>query len=271
MAKTNLSRAEAAFDRAALARICVLPERKFAAAYGMATVQVAQNAPDDFYLFRDNGSSVLAVAHLDTVQLPNRRAARFIQTTAGPMVLSGALDDRLGAYIILELLPKLGITCDWLLTVGEETCASTARFFTPPPGKKYDWMIEFDRGGTDVVMYQYDDEGTRLAVEAAGAMVGEGIFTDICFLEHLGVKGFNWGVGYRQYHSAKSHAYLDETIMMVSRFLQFHDIHAGTAMPHTAHITGDCLLCDPAESVHLYSGTCLACGASQYWMPETSS
>ena len=47
------------------------------------------------------------------------------------MVHSGALDDRLGAYIILDLLPKLGINVDVLLTVGEEQGRSTANFFAP--------------------------------------------------------------------------------------------------------------------------------------------
>jgi hypothetical protein len=207
-----------------------MPEADFAAAFDLEDFPVFQSPPDNHYYFRDNGSSVLAVAHLDTVGRPHTRQCNFIDTESGTVVYSRGLDDRLGAYIILDLLPKLGITYDLLLTVGEECGQSTARFFDPP--KEYDWIIEFDRGGTDVVMYQYDDEATRDLVRASGARVDEGIFTDICYLEHLNVKAFNWGVGYQDYHSARSHAYLDDTFAMVGRYLLFHAANAGTRLPH---------------------------------------
>ncbi len=255
-----------AFDQAALSRICTMPERDFAATFGMQTVPVGNGS---FYHFRDNGASVLAVAHLDTVAGPGQRAARFTTSEAGPVVFSRALDDRLGAYIILELLPALGITYDWLLTTDEETGQSTAQHFTAL--KDYDWIIEFDRGGTDVVMYQYDNEDTRLAVKMAGARVGEGIFTDICYLDHLGVKGFNWGTGYRDYHSARSHAFLNDTFDMVGKYLRFHALHAGTAMPHSGW--GDrgagqrlkdaacalCLTVGSVDPVTLFCDVCKGC------------
>jgi len=221
---------ELAFDHEVLKRICEMSEKDFAKAYGMTEVPVLQKVPNDFYYFRDNGSDVLAVAHLDTVGLPHQRTCRFLDTEDGTVVYSRALDDRLGAYIILELLPTLGITYDILLTVGEENGQSTAAFFDPP--KQYDWMIEFDRGGTDVVMYQYDDDLTRKLVKKSGARVGDGIFSDICYLEHLGIKGFNWGVGYQDYHGPRSHAYLDDTFSMVAKYLRFHEANAGVALPH---------------------------------------
>jgi hypothetical protein len=195
--KSPTTRARRAFDREGLARICEMPERDFAPAYGMDTYVIEKRETDNFYAYKDNGSNVLAVAHLDTVGLAHERGCHFLDTEGGPVVYSRALDDRLGAYIILDLLPSLGITCDVLLTVGEESGRSTAEFFEPPTGKDYNWMIEFDRGGTDVVMYQYEDRATTKLVEASGARVGDGIFSDIAYLEHLGIKGFNWGVGYR--------------------------------------------------------------------------
>jgi hypothetical protein len=211
---------DAAFDREALARVCAMDEEEFGDYYDMKRVDVQQMAPADFYFHKDNGSNILAVAHLDTVMPADGRGANFVDTEAGPVVFSGALDDRLGAYIILELLPQLGVTYDWLLTVGEESGQSTADFFLPE--KSYNWMIEFDRGGTDVVMYQYEDEDSRRRVRAAGAVVGDGIFSDISYMEHLGIKGFNWGVGYRDYHGPRSHAYLDDTMLMVAKFCNFH-------------------------------------------------
>jgi hypothetical protein len=186
--------------------------------------------PDDFYLYRDNGADVLAVAHLDTVGMYWERTANFVETESGLVVFSRALDDRLGAYIILELLPALDITCDWLLTVGEESGRSTASFFESD--KEYHRMIEFDRGGTDVVAYQYDCEEQRRLVRMVGARMEEGIFSDICYLEHLGIKGLNWGVGYRDYHGPRAHAYLEDTFEMVEKYVDFHELNEGEAMPH---------------------------------------
>jgi hypothetical protein len=173
------------------------------------------------------------VAHLDTVG--SERACRFVVTEgAGTVVFSQALDDRLGAYIILEMLPKLGLDYDILLTVGEESGQSTAAYFDPPRGKDYDWMIEFDRGGTDVVMYQYDDAEVRQLVKDSGARVGDGSFSDISYLGHLEIKGFNWGVGYQDYHGPRAHAFLDDTFTMVAKYLTFAEQNDGVFMPHYA-------------------------------------
>jgi hypothetical protein len=181
-----------------------------------------------FYWHRDNGSSVLAVAHLDTVQ--DDRTCQVVDTASGLLAVSGGLDDRLGAYVILELLPALGITCDILLTTDEEIGGSTARDFVP--SKEYDWMIEFDRGGTDVVAYQYDSKELGEMVEDAGARMGQGSYSDICELEHLGCVGLNWGVGYQDYHSPRAHAWLDDTFRMLARFQRFHRANEGYYLPH---------------------------------------
>lgn len=269
------------FRAAILARICQMPEATFARAFGMTRVSVPQAAPHDFYAYRDNGASVLAVAHLDTVADAATRAAHFVKTEAGTVVYSRALDDRLGAYVILDLLPRLGITCDWLLTTGEEIGQSTAQYFDAP--KAYDWIIEFDRGGTDVVMYQYDDDDTRELVIAAGATVGEGSFSDIAYLEHLGVKAFNWGIGYRDYHGARAHAYLADTFAMIERFRAFYAANAGTCLPHvSAPRTGRnwfsddaiCTVCFahvwPTEDYCTNCGTCIWCEQRdcQCWQPS---
>lgn len=227
---SNADRVWQHFSPDTLRTICTMPERAFPKAYGMTTHKVKQRAPHNFYAYQDNGSDILAVAHLDTVADPDDRACGFIETAAGWVVYSRALDDRLGAYIILDLLPKLGMQFDVLLTVGEEIGQSTAAFFEPV--KDYNWLIEFDRGGTDVVMYQYEDEDTKELVEDTGAIVAPGIFSDISYLEHLEVKAFNWGVGYRDYHSPRSHAYLDDTVMMLGHFMDFHAVNADVRLPH---------------------------------------
>jgi len=194
------------------------------------TMLERRHVGSDFYYYQDNGSQILAVAHLDTVVDHEERTANFVNTEAGPVVFSGALDDRLGAYIILDLLPALGIQFDILLTVGEESGQSTAEEFYAE--KDYHWMIEFDRGGSDVVMYQYDDAEMRDLVRDCGAKPADGIFSDISYLEHLGIKGFNWGVGYQDYHGDRSHAFLEDTVEMVAYFLRFHAANKDVALPH---------------------------------------
>jgi muconolactone D-isomerase len=265
-ARRNSRRIRGAYSQADLSSVLTLPETEFADVFGMQTTEVDQRGwgsrVDDYYHFRDNGSHVLAVAHLDTVVRPNRRKADFYATNNGPAVISGALDDRLGAYVILKMLPALGVTCDWLLTVGEENGESTAGFFKP--AKEYDWVIEFDRGGTDVVMYQYEDEPTRQAVRACGATVGKGSFSDICYLEDLNVKAFNWGVGYQgNYHSEKGYAVLGDTFSMVGKYLRFHRQNIGVTMPHESdepsHDGLDCDMCGEWDSVNLITMICGSC------------
>lgn len=259
-----------AYSQDALARVCLMPEEDFAGTYGLERADTG-DAMAPFFCFQDNGARVLAVAHLDTVVTPQQRRVQFADTKAGPLVVSGSLDDRLGAYIVLEMLPKLDITCDVLLTTGEEMGLSTAEFFEAP--RDYDWMIEFDRGGTDVVMYQYDDAATRAAVRASGAVVGEGIFSDIGSLEHLGIKGFNWGVGYRDYHSVYGHAFLNETFAMVEKYRRFNQLHADTPMPHvpeprsvyrgsrSVYLGSRSVYADAGLGYGPDDGTCLSCTA----------
>lgn len=229
-ARDALLRAE--FDRDALKMICEMHELDFGDRFDLSKTTIKDAwSPEDYYFFRDNGSRILAVAHLDTCVRPDQRTANFVTLADGEeVVYSGALDDRLGAYTILDLLPRLGIEVDILLTVGEESGCSTAEHFMPE--KRYDWMIEFDRGGTDVVMYQYDDAGTRQLVRDCGAKPADGIFSDISYLEHLGIKGFNWGVGYRDYHSTRGHAYIEDYLMMMGFFMEFHADNVGTHMFH---------------------------------------
>lgn len=233
---------------------------------------------DRFYWHRYDDAPVLAVAHLDTVQ--DDRTCRVTETAAGLLATSGGLDDRLGAYVIAELLPRLGVECDLLLTTDEEVGRSTAADFAAEVGDDhgYNWIIEFDRGGTDVVMYQYETPELALLVEEAGARVGIGAFSDISTMGDLGVAAFNWGVGYEDYHSPRAHAWLEDTFRMVARFVRFYEANADLYLPHDPDITppygdwewdgevdADCGhmidLCDPDTYAEWTDGgiTCIAC------------
>lgn len=230
-------------DRKTIQRVCQMPARDFGKAFGARTTPVRstslgksdptslrfQRKGADFYHFIDRGASVLAVAHLDIVG--NDYRVSFSDTSAGPVVHSRALDDRLGAWAALVALPALGIETDVLLTVGEEQGCSTAEFFDAP--RDYDHLIQFDRGHRDVVMYEYETPAYRdLVTSASGMRVGKGSFSDISYLTHLGVTGFNFDAGYNNEHTARCHAYLYDTLDSLDAYARMHNEIDGIALPY---------------------------------------
>ncbi|MHB8994521.1 MAG: hypothetical protein ACYC63_04650 [Armatimonadota bacterium] len=183
------------------------------------------------YAFKDNGASILAVAHCDTVQTAKYKVPK---STRGPVVSHMALDDRLGVYLLLDVLPRLGVKMDVLLTDDEEMGRSTARLFDPPKDKEYNWIFSFDRAGTDVVMYEFEDRDADWEGfwKGHGLKLGGGAFSDICELEALGCKAFNFGCGYHKQHTPECYADLRETAKMVNRFMGFYKAHGESHFPH---------------------------------------
>mgnify|MGYP000931492373 FL=1 len=176
------------------------------------------------FSYLERGSNVLGVAHLDTA------LDKWWFQGGQHKVHSPALDDRLGAYVLYDLLVTQGITIDLLFTEGEEIGRSTARKFTPD--KHYDWIVSFDRAGTDVVMYQYEDDDHEEMLKAFDLRLEYGSFSDISELEHLGCKAFNVGVGYHQQHTPNCHAVLKETTQQVERFVRMYGALKDTHLPH---------------------------------------
>lgn len=185
--------------------------------------------------YADRGSRLLAVAHLDFIHAaqhaPQYMSIQPTGQNVQPLVFHPALDDRLGAYIIGDFLPRLGIHADVLLTTNEETGNTTARDFRPPDGKTYDWIFQFDRRGTDVVGYKYEDDPLwSKCVRETKLTRGNGSFSDIAALD-LGVLGFNFGTGYHDEHTALCYANLNETARMINAFYDFHARFATTPLP----------------------------------------
>jgi hypothetical protein len=173
-------------------------------------------------VFRDNGASILGVAHLDTVAW-----ARPVYK--GSTVWCPQLDDRLGAWVLCDVLPNMGIKFDLLLTTGEESGRSTASHFVPP--RQYNWVFSFDRRGTDCVMYDYETEDRVDLLDGYGFQTGFGSFSDISALTHLGVAGFNFGVGYHGEHTYQCRADLGDTLRQAERFAAFYHGEKNTAQP----------------------------------------
>lgn len=217
--------------------ICKRSERgfeSFGKSVEVPMIWRGQPVEDHFYIYQDNGASVLGIAHLDTVA---GISECVITGVAGePIVFSPALDDRLGAWVITDLLPRCGLNIDWLLTTGEETMSSTGEDWVEhhlaANGKPYNWMFQFDRTGTDVVLYQYDEPELRRKLTGVGMRPARGSFSDISTMENLGCSGFNVGVGYEDYHSKRSHAWLNDTFDQVAHFIEFYNRYHATPMPH---------------------------------------
>lgn len=166
------------------------------------------------HTFIDNGAKILGVAHLDTV--PNVVTPVF----NGQHVVSGQLDDRLGVWTMLDLLPYIGAPkFDVLLTTDEEIGASTAADFVA--SKDYNWVFSFDRRGHQTVMYDYENDEMVELVNSYGWDVGFGSFSDICYLDHLKVKGFNFATGYHLEHTVKCYANLRDTLRSAKKFCKF--------------------------------------------------
>lgn len=177
------------------------------------------------------GNKILAVSHLDTV-IDDR--SWFIDN--GRKVFSPMIDNRLGTYILLDLLPEMGIrNYDILLTDREEEGLSTSQFFSST--KKYNWIFSFDRRGTDVVMYQYENILSEERLNSCGFSLGVGSFSDISFMDFMGVVGFNFGNGCSQEHSYKCNVVVSELLLQIKRFSNFYKRYSSVSMPHVHSYT----------------------------------
>lgn len=190
------------------------------------------------HIFIDRGGDTLAVAHLDSHQKFERMG--YINNKGRSKVYCGPLDDRLGAYVIADLLPSLGVVSDILFTDGEESGWCTSAHFKTD--KEYKWIYEFDRGGewnrnglTDVAMYQFKTPEMTGILKEYGMNASYGLYTDICELDQLGCTGFNFNAAYYDYHSRQAWFDPDELQASVRKFMLFYDDWFSTHLPHTYH------------------------------------
>lgn len=173
----------------------------------------------------ERGSPTLMVAHVDTVCTPYWAAE-----IAGGRLFHNALDDRLGVYLGLEVLPAMGVRTDLLLTTGEEEGRSTAALFRTR--KRYNWMFSFDRQGEDVVCYQYACAALAGIFQEAGFTVGDGTYSCIAELEHLGCCGMNFGCGMFDCHDEGAFCDLAMLGRQLTRFASFYRKYSRVLLPH---------------------------------------
>lgn len=170
-------------------------------------------------------SPVLMVAHVDTVLAPSAEVR-----LDGRKLYHNALDNRLGVYLGLEVLPAMGLPVDLLLTTGEEEGMSSAALMNTR--KQYRWIFSFDRKGEDVVLYQYTSGPLLDILQGAGFAVGDGSYSCIAELEHLGASGINFGCGMADYHSQDAYCDLSALARQLKRFEAFYQQNSAFYFPH---------------------------------------
>lgn len=186
------------------------------------------------HIFVDNGADILAVAHLDTVN----DSKHFIRVEGlGEhqwTVFSTRCDDRLGAYLLIDVLPQFGLHYDILFCDDEEKGKSSARNFVTE--KQYKWVFEIDRRMDDVVTYGYSSTDWDNHLKKYFD-VGRGSVSDISYLEHLGCKAFNVGAGYENEHDgtfACFHPII--TASQAGKLVQFYYDNRFEHFPHTKKV-----------------------------------
>lgn len=166
-------------------------------------------------------NKVLAVVHCDTVQQGVKGGVVHLDNET--LIFNPRLDDRLGLYTILHVLPKMGINVDILLTDHEEEGHSTADIFSIE--KQYNWIVEFDRRGKDVALYDYDEgelgHKWKDKIKEFFPDIVSGSLTDICKLYSMKCCAMNVGVGYHDEHHTRCFMVLEEYYEMIKRFANF--------------------------------------------------
>ena len=184
--------------------------------------------------FQDNGSKLLAVAHLDTVNPSGIKWSGQVKLDK-TLFFSPYLDDRLGVYTILHVLPALGINVDILFTMDEESGSSTADLFDVD--FQYNWIVEFDRKGEDVVCYSFKDIELTKKLESVGFEEGWGTMSDISKMQDRGCKAFNVGIGYENEHGARPWFVIETYERQIERFVEFHKNFKEEHMPHVKTVS----------------------------------
>jgi len=201
---------------------------------------------NDRRIFVDNGGDVLFVAHIDTVLPPRikKRTKKRIHATG--------LDDRLGCLLAYNL--GMELHADILLTDDEEKCRSTALHHVC---KDYNWVVEFDRAGDDVVTYEKDSYAFQQVLREYWD-IGFGSYSDIADLPTTACC-FNLGIGYQHAHSKDSYVDLKVLATQVYKFREFYEKYNATKFVAEEKIEK---LCTSAYS-YTYDDACDVCGGTE--------
>jgi len=181
-------------------------------------------------IFIDRDSKVLFIAHIDTVLSPKYIRKKTKKKKVRRVYAQG-LDDRLGCMVAYELSTEL--QADLLITDHEESAASTGQFHDL---KDYNWIVEFDRAGNDVVTYNLDCADFVDVLDRFWD-VGYGSFSDVCQLK-TDVCCMNLGIAYEYAHSKDSYVDVVKLEEQIEQFKLFYAEYKDTEFKQN-HIYND--------------------------------
>jgi hypothetical protein len=182
------------------------------------------------YIYMDNNSDILGVAHLDTVFDLDKKNNFYFESEN--YIFSPKLDDRAGAFALLYYIPKhfKHIKYDILLTTDEEIGRSTAGLFKTE--KQYKWIFEFDRQGTGAVMYNYELIYNWAETVSRNFKLHHGSYSDICMLDELNACALNIGTGYHNQHTISCYLNKKEFEKQIRRFADFYSVNKNNYFPY---------------------------------------
>jgi hypothetical protein len=176
------------------------------------------------------GSKILVVAHIDY------HCSGRVHKANSEIVVSSALDDRLGVYMAMEALPAMGIPCDVLLTDDEESAMSTMQHLGMGFLRRYNWIVELDYPGEGVSTHGF--EGMRAQVEELYGPAPPVSFTDISFVrDYSPISAFNAPIGYVNQHTESCSVNMHVFARCLGKLKVFYDRHKDTRfVEHDDHI-----------------------------------
>ena len=204
-----------ASEKSLLKFICSLDEKRLLKILCLYLRTLYDNViATEEYIYAKGIIPICMVAHVDTIRDLSMIVGEFEPITFIDEKMDtihclggGALDDRLGVFIIIRLL-QLGYRPSVIFTTGEEVGCTGARklILDIPrcPDRNLKFFIEVDRQGVDeVVYYQNSNQAFKNFIESFGFVEQIGTISDISVLmSGWKIGGCNVSAGYINEHTS---------------------------------------------------------------------
>ena len=189
----------------------------------------ARSRQTERYRLTQREGTILGVAHCDYVEDAWSYPTLFDNSSK---LRAGQVDDRVGVWLLLDVLPAIIPTFDVLLTTDDEIGCSSAGEVDELLA--YNWTFQFDRRGTDFVDYDLSSKKFKKAFQkTTGIREGIGSFSDICMLPDSCGSRVNIGTAYYNEHTPDAHVDLIECYSQVMAFAEFAKQYADDSFPCT--------------------------------------
>ena len=143
------------------------------------------------------------------------------------------------------------------MTDHEENGMTTAKYHKL---KDYNWIVEFDREGTDVVTYGLDSLEFRQQLTKYWE-IGFGSFSDICDLD-TDVCCFNLGIGHYNSHSKKAFVNIKKMKKQIETFRLFYEANKDTKYKREIRESRKHIFYDDADEICEFCN--MTCGVTVF-------